>query len=89
MPEATVDENDFTTGGENNIGTAGEVRFVKSIAVSHPVDDFPNQKFRACVLTFNERHDSAALARGERIHPVPRGLKTSRPPRIEYSVDFV
>jgi len=56
VPEAAVDENDFPFFSENQIGLAGQVRAVESVAVPETGNQFSNDPFRARVLTANEGH---------------------------------
>lgn len=60
VPEAAVDENDLAARREDQIGLAGKVFGVQTEAVTHPVDEAANRKFRPCVSRPHRSHDAGA-----------------------------
>ena len=45
MPETAVDENDFAARSKNNVRLARQSLAVKTVAVSHPMNQAANSKF--------------------------------------------
>ena len=61
MPEAAMDENDFSVRGEYEIGTARQGAEVETITVAHGVDQPPDNHFGLCVPATNSGHVERAL----------------------------
>ena len=76
VPETAVNEDRLSAGGETDVGGAGKISPMESIAVSETVKQFPNGHFRLGVLRTDTRHEGAAFRR--RLH-----LGRRLPPRSE------
>jgi hypothetical protein len=61
MKETTMYIDDLAMTNKNNIGFTGEVAFVKTITIAHPVNYRSYQHLRAGISTANARHVEAAL----------------------------
>lgn len=64
MPKTTMDEDNAAPARKDEVGFAGEVPAMKSIAVPKAVQEFPQAQFRFGVPALYERHSSASLLRG-------------------------
>ena len=64
MPEASVDEDDFVSGGEDEVGTSGEVGAVKAEAEAKLVGEAAHDPLRSSILRPNQRHASPSLLGG-------------------------
>lgn len=51
MPEATVHENDFAAGAENEIGVSGQVAAVQAIAIAEGCEDQFETGSRSAIMT--------------------------------------
>jgi hypothetical protein len=60
MPEATVNENNLPFARKYEVGGAGKVFTMESIAVPKSVSDLTNNGFRLGVLASNLCHEGAA-----------------------------
>lgn len=67
MPKATVDENDFLSANEHQVGASRQVAAVQAITKAELVDDPAHRQFRARILALYGPHDVRPLARRERI----------------------
>jgi len=65
VPKATVNENDFFAGRENQIWFSGKAPVVENITKSHTVGHGANKHFRLCILAANRGHVATALLRGQ------------------------
>lgn len=67
MPEATVNEDHLTSRAEYEVGTAGEVARVKTVAIPQAVYEPPNPHLGFRVLGPDSAHSFAAFTNRERV----------------------
>ena len=67
VPKTTVNEDDFSSSGKHQIGSAGQVSAMKAIPVTHSVDEEANFHFWSSIDITDARHDAAAKFRGDSI----------------------
>ena len=63
MPEATSNFNCFLASAKNQIWFPGKVLRMKAVAIAHPVDHSPHDKFGLHPLAFYSAHVFAAPCR--------------------------
>ena len=68
VPETPVNENDFSKPPEDQIGLAGKIRRMQSIAKSHRVDHPPHRHFRSRIHAAHAGHMSAAFGGAYLVH---------------------
>jgi hypothetical protein len=68
MPKASMHENNLPPARENDIGTAGKRVVMKTVAISHPVNQTADSEFGTHVLAPDRPHHQAALLRGDPVH---------------------
>jgi hypothetical protein len=68
MPEATMNENDFFTAAENQIGVAGEILCVKTVTISLCEYETAQKHLWSRVFRANPGHNLGALGRGNIVH---------------------
>lgn len=61
MPEAAVDDDDFSMPGEHEIGRARERRIVQAIAEAQGMRESPDHQLRRRVPRLDRRHDPAMV----------------------------
>lgn len=50
MPETAVNQNNFAMFRQHQVRLPGQIPPMKSVAITHAVDETPNDKLRSCVL---------------------------------------
>ena len=68
VPKASMHKNDFALGTKNQIWLAGQVLGVKTVTVTHSVDQTTNSHFRLGITRPDKRHSSATLRFSKRVH---------------------
>jgi|SRR5579871_4833947 len=68
VPEAAVDEDDLTLGTEHEVGSPRKVGLVQPIAVSHAMNEPPDQHLRLRILRAHQTHLLAAVASAHIVH---------------------
>ena len=71
MPKAAPNLNYFLTATKNQIGFSGKIPRVKTIAITHPVDNRTHSHFRIRILTFYATHVFAASPTRNTVHYLP------------------
>jgi len=61
MPKTSVDENDFTSVWEHDVGAAGKIAPVKSVPEADREHQPPDQQFRFRVRRAHPAHPLASL----------------------------
>lgn len=57
MPEATVNENHFVAGGENQVRFTGQIGSVKRVPIAHAMHHSADTHLSASVLGSDTGHD--------------------------------
>lgn len=64
VPEAAVNEDDLSQAGKYQVGPTRQFRVVKAVAITHAVNEAPNDHFGDRILASDAAHERAALFRG-------------------------
>jgi hypothetical protein len=67
MPETAMNQDDQSSTGENDVGSAGKIAPMKPEANSKPVQDSADGDFRSRILRPNPGHHSASFGRNRAI----------------------
>jgi hypothetical protein len=73
---------------QDNIGLAWQVRPVESEAVTHPMQERPNDYLRLCILATNARHQLRSVLRTNGIHCLPTCLRSAPGQRAAAYLDI-
>jgi hypothetical protein len=68
MPETTVNEDDRFPFGEYEVRLSGQPFVVQAEPQAQPMEDPPDDVFRASVLSPDLPHDFGAALLGEHVH---------------------
>ncbi len=68
VPKTAVDKYDAAALSEDDIGTAGQVRRVKAIAIAKAEQELSDDNLRASILAANCGHIRASLLRRQAVH---------------------
>ncbi len=71
VPETTVHENHFLTAGKNDIRSAGQPFAMQPIPITVRPKPLSDKQFRFRILSFDQRHASAAFGGCEGIDHIP------------------
>jgi hypothetical protein len=78
VPEASVDKNNASQRGENNVGSTWQVCPVNPEPISHSEGETTYRQLGSSVLTPDRGHDPTSSFVGPRVHPSMR----ARPERL-------
>ena len=68
MPEAPVNEDDFSCSSKNDVGLPWQVTGVQPVSVSEGMHQLAHEQFRSGVLRANPTHDFGPFAARKTVH---------------------